>query len=150
MLTIGKIAQRAQVSADSIRYYEREGLLRPEKKSNAGYRLYTGEAIRRIAFIKQAQECGFSLAEIRELLELRGSDQACCDDIYRVSLQKKLQLEHKIKCLNAMSQALTRLIELCSHDRTSLDCCPILGALEAGIAARQGNAGKVRSADEAQ
>ena len=137
MLTIGKVAERAQVSADSIRFYEREGLIRPARKSESGYRLYTEEAIRRIAFIKQAQECGFSLAEIRELLELRSTDTACCDDIYRVSVQKKLQLEHKIKALTAMSQALTRLIDMCSRDRKSLDECPILGALEAG-AAKQG------------
>ena len=134
MLTIGKVAERAQVSADSIRFYEREGLIRPARKSESGYRLYTEEAIRRIAFIKQAQECGFSLAEIRELLELRSTDTACCDDIYRVSVEKKLQLEYKIRALKAMSQALTRLIDMCSHDRKSLDECPILGALEAGVA----------------
>ena len=136
MLTIGKVAERAQVSADSIRYYEREGLIRPAKKSASGYRLYTEEAIRRLEFIKQAQQCGFSLADIRELLELRGTDSACCDDIYRVSVEKKLQLEHKIKALNTMSEALSRLIDMCSHDRKSLDECPILGALEAGVKAK--------------
>lgn len=138
MLTIGKIARNAQVSADAIRYYEREGLILPARKSEAGYRLYTDEAVRRLGFIKHAQECGFSLAEIRELLELRGTDQACCDDIYRVAVQRKLQLEHKIKALKAMSAALTRLIDMCSRDRKSLDECPILGALEAGMAKRNG------------
>ena len=145
MLTIGKVAERAQVSADSIRFYEREGLIRPARKSESGYRLYTEEAIRRIEFIKQAQECGFSLADIRELLELRSTDSACCDDIYRVSVEKKLQLEHKIKTLNAMSQALTRLIDMCSHDRKSLDECPILGALEAGLAKQPGKSPKIQS-----
>jgi MerR family Zn(II)-responsive transcriptional regulator of zntA len=144
MLTIGKVAERAQVTADSIRFYEREGLIRPTRKSESGYRLYTEEAIRRIEFIKQAQECGFSLADIRELLELRSTDKACCDDIYRVSVEKKLQLEHKIRALNAMSQALTRLIDMCSHDRKSLDECPILGALEAGVAKPGGKAPKAQ------
>jgi len=144
MLTIGKVAERAQVTADSIRFYEREGLIRPAGKSESGYRLYTEEAIRRIEFIKQAQECGFSLADIRELLELRSTDSACCDDIYRVSVEKKLQLEHKIKALTAMSQALTRLIDMCSHDRKSLDECPILGALEAGVAKQGGKAPKAQ------
>ena len=74
-------------------FYEREGPLRPARKSDSGYRLYTEEAIRRIEFIKHAQQCGFSLADIRELLELRSTDSACCDDIYRVSVQEKLQLE---------------------------------------------------------
>ena len=145
MLTIGKVAQRAQVTADSIRFYEREGLIRPAGRSESGYRLYTEEAIRRIEFIKQAQECGFSLADIRELLELRSTDSACCDDIYRVSVEKKLQLERKIKALTVMSQALTRLIDLCSHDRKSLDECPILGALEAGLAKRPGKSPKIQS-----
>ncbi|HEV8553201.1 MAG TPA: heavy metal-responsive transcriptional regulator [Casimicrobiaceae bacterium] len=144
MLTIGKVAKQAQITADSIRYYEREGLIRPATKSESGYRLYTDEAIRRIEFIKHAQQCGFSLAEIRELLELRSTDKACCDDIYRVSVEKKLQLEHKIKALNAMSHALSRLIDMCSHDRKSLDECPILGALEAGVAKQNGKARKAR------
>lgn len=134
MPTIGAVAQKAQVSTDSLRYYDCEGLIRPAAKSAAGDRLYTEEAIRRVAFIKQAQQCGFSLGEIRELLELRCTDDACCDDIDRVSVEKKLQLERKIRALGAMSQALTRLIEMCSHDRKSLDECPILGALEAGLA----------------
>lgn len=144
MLTIGKVAEKSQVTADSIRYYEREGLVRPAGKSNSGYRLYTEEAIRRITFIKQAQECGFSLSEIRELLELRSTDKACCDDIYRVSVQKKLQLEHKIKALTIMSQALTRLIDMCSHDRKSLDECPILGALDSGVASQRGKTSKAQ------
>lgn len=137
MLTIGKVAEKAQVTADSIRFYEREGLIKPAGKSESGYRLYTDEAIRRIGFIKHAQQCGFSLAEIRELLELRSTDGACCDDIYRVAVEKKLQLETKLRALNAMSQALTGLIEICSHDRKSLEECPILGALEAGLARQQ-------------
>lgn len=133
MLTIGKVAKRAQVTADSIRFYEREGLIKPTRKSEAGYRLYTDEAIRRLGFIRHAQQCGFSLGEIRELLDLRGTDSACCDDIYRVAVEKKLLLAKKIKALDAMSSALSGLIEICTHDRQSLDECPILGALEQGI-----------------
>lgn len=133
MFTIGKVAERAQVSADSIRFYEREGLISPAKKSDSGYRLYTEEAIRRLGFIKHAQQCGFSLAEIRELLELRSDDKSCCDDMYRVAVEKKLQLESKIKALQAMSHGLSALIEMCSHDKKPLDDCPILGALEEGL-----------------
>lgn len=134
MLTIGKVAEQAQVSSDSIRFYEREGLISPAKKSESGYRLYTEEAVRRLGFIKHAQQCGFSLSEIRELLELRADTKSCCDDMYQVAVEKKLQLETKIKALKAMSEALSHLIVQCSHDRKSLDKCPIVGALEAGIA----------------
>jgi len=138
MFTIGKISERAQVSADSIRFYEREGLISPAQKSESGYRLYTDEAVRRLGFIKHAQQCGFSLAEIRELLDLRSDDKSCCDDVYRVAVEKKLHLESKIKALKAMSQALSDLIEMCSRDKKSLDECPILGALEAGVARESG------------
>jgi DNA-binding transcriptional MerR regulator len=138
MLTIGKVAKKAELSTDTIRHYEHEGLILPAQKSRSGYRLYTDEAVRRLGFIKYAQQCGFSLREIRELLELRSDDRACCDDAYRVAVQKKLQLEGKIKALQAMSRALSGLIEICSHDRKSLDKCPILSALEAGIAKQRG------------
>jgi DNA-binding transcriptional MerR regulator len=137
VLTIGKVAEQALVTTDTIRFYEREGLIRPARKSESGYRLYTEEAVRRLGFIKHAQECGFSLAEIRELLELRSDDAACCDDVFKLAVEKRLQLETKVKALKAMSQALTALIDICSHDRKSLDECPILGALEAGIARQQ-------------
>ncbi|MGQ0523108.1 MAG: heavy metal-responsive transcriptional regulator [Betaproteobacteria bacterium] len=133
MLTIGKVAKSAEVTADSIRFYEREGLLSPAQKSASGYRLYTDEAIRRLNFIKHAQQCGFSLSEIRDLLELKGHDRSCCNDVYRVAVEKKLQLESKIKALKTMSQALSRLIEICSHDAKPLDACPILGALESSM-----------------
>jgi len=129
-LTIGKIANLAQVSADTLRYYERERLIAPAAKSAGGYRLYERDALRRIRFIKQAQQCGFTLTEIRALLALRGNGAACCRDIRRVALEKKLQLEAKIKAMKVMSKALTHLINECSADGRPLDDCPILASLE--------------------
>jgi len=129
-LTIGKIASLAKVSADTLRYYERERLIAPAAKSAGGYRLYEHDALRRIRFIKQAQQCGFNLAEIRSLLALRGSNAACCRDVRRVALEKKLQLEGKIKAMKVMSSALTQLIKECSADNRPLDDCPLLAALE--------------------
>ena len=134
MLTIGEVAERAQTTADSIRFYEREGLLSPAGRSPSGYRLYTDEAIRRLNFIKHAQQCGFSLTEVRELLEIKTAERSCCDDVYRVAVEKKLQLEAKIRALKAMSEALTGLIDICSRDEKPVDECPILGALEKSMA----------------
>ena len=134
MFTIGKVAKEAHVSTDTVRYYEKEGLLVPATKGNNGYRLYNEEAIRRLNFIKHAQECGLSLADIRGLLEIKGRDDACCKDVRSVAIEKKLQLEKKIRALQLMSQALTGLIERCTVDRGSLDECPILSALEASRA----------------
>jgi DNA-binding transcriptional MerR regulator len=129
-LTIGKIASLAQVSADTLRYYERERLIAPTAKSASGYRLYERDALRRIRFIKQAQQCGFTLTEIRALLTLRSSEAACCRDVRQFALEKKLQLETKIKAMKVMSKALAGLIDECSADGRPLDNCPILAALE--------------------
>jgi MerR family Zn(II)-responsive transcriptional regulator of zntA len=129
-LTIGKVADLDQVSADTLRYYERERLIAPASKSAGGYRLYDRDGLRRIRFIKRAQRCGFTLTEIRALLALRGNTAACCRDVRRVALEKKLQLEAKIKAMKVMSKALTDLITECSADNRPLDDCPILASLE--------------------
>lgn len=134
MLTIGKVARQAHVSTDTVRYYEKEGLLAPQTKSDSGYRLYGEDAVRRLNFIKHAQECGLSLAEIRGLLEIRGRDYACCKDVRSVAVEKKLQLERKIRALQLMSQALTQLITSCTAEGSPLGECPILAALEASRA----------------
>ncbi len=134
MLTIGKLALSVDVTTDTVRYYEKEGLLAPARKTGAGYRLYDDAAIRRLRFIKQAQRCGFSLAEIRELLALKHSDAACCSDVKRVAIEKKLHLEHKIKALRVMSQALSELITICDDETRPLEECPILTALESSMA----------------
>ncbi len=70
-LTIGKLAQLAEVSANAVRFYEREGLMEEPSKTSAGYRLYGPDAVARLRFIKQAQHCGFSLSDIQALLRLR-------------------------------------------------------------------------------
>ncbi len=130
MLTIGKLAELAQTTPDALRFYEREGLIAPTSKSEGGYRLYDVDAARRIRFIKQAQHCGFTLAEIHALLDLRATDAACCGDMRKRAIEKKLQLESRIKALKALSDALDRLIADCNQERYPLDACPILAALE--------------------
>lgn len=135
MLTIGEAAQRLAVSADSLRYYEKQGLLVPTARTGAGYRLYDADALRRLKFIKHAQQCGFSLAEVRELLEIQGREGARCEDVRRHATEKKLQLEHKIRALRAMSAALSELIDVCpAQNDKPLEACPIVAALEAGLA----------------
>jgi len=129
-LTIGKIADLTKVTRGTLRYYEREGLIRPSAKSSAGYRLYDQGVVRRVRFIKEAQHCGFTLTEIRQLLALRASDAACCCDVRRVAIEKKLTLEAKIKAMRNMSKTLDRLIATCTNEDRSLDDCPILAALE--------------------
>lgn len=133
MLTISKLAAQAEVTTDAIRHYEREGLLAAATRSAAGYRQYDEGAVRRLRFIKQAQQCGFSLTEIGELMALKNSSASCCKDVRTVAIGKKLQLEHKIRALQLMSGALTELITICNDEARPLDECPILAALESSM-----------------
>lgn len=130
MLTIGKLATLASVSNDTLRYYEQEGLIQPAGKSPGGYRLYDKDAARRIRFIKHAQNCGFTLAEIRELLVLRGRDKACCGDVRTPAVEKKLQIEGKIRAMKTMSKALDQLIADCANETRPVKECTIIAALE--------------------
>ncbi len=130
MLTIGKLAALAETSTDTLRYYEREGLIEPADRTESGYRLYDKDSLRRIYFIKQAQHCGFTLTEIRDLLVLRNRDAACCGDVRTRAIEKKLQLEHKIKAMKSMSKALDHLIADCADEAQPIGECTILASLE--------------------
>lgn len=130
LLTIGKVAALSELSRDTLRYYEQERLLAPVKKSAAGYRLYSEDVLPRIRFIKHAQECGFALREIRELLALKVQNAACCRDVRALAVQKKLALETKIRSFQAMSDVLSELIRICNDTSKPTDACPILAALE--------------------
>ena len=130
MLTIGKMASLTSVSNDTLRYYEQERLIKPAGKSSGGYRLYDADSARRINFIKHAQRCGFTLAEIRELLALRIRDKARCGDVRRRAVEKKLQIESKIRAMKAMSKALDQLIAECANEAQPVKECTIIAALE--------------------
>lgn len=130
MLTIGKVATLAGISTNALRFYEREDLIHPASKSENGYRLYDEAAVSRLRFIQHAQHCGFTLLEIRELLTLRERDSACCNDVRRLVVEKKLQLEAKIKAMKSMSQALDILIADCPGTGWPANECPILGAFD--------------------
>lgn len=107
MYTIGRLARRAKVNTDSIRFYERQGLLAPATKTDAGYRLYTDDAVRRIAFIKHAQRCGLSLAEINELLQMDSPDPSVRARAYRLAGDKQAEIDDRIEALRTMSEALS-------------------------------------------
>jgi len=134
MLTIGKLATLTDVTADTLRFYEREGLVAPTSKSAGGYRLYKEDAVVRLRFIRQARDCGFTLAEIQQLLVLRTQNAACCGDVRQRAIEKKLQLEAKIRTLSAMSKALDHLIADCANETHPIEGCPILTALEQATA----------------
>jgi MerR family transcriptional regulator, Zn(II)-responsive regulator of zntA len=136
MYTIGRLAQRTKVNADSIRFYERQGLLSPVTKTDSGYRLYTDEAVRRIAFVKRAQQCGFSLAEIRELLQMRSEDPSARLSAYSLAAQKQAQIQKTVAALQAMAQALACLVDSWREnelrDPAQLEADVLVTALEGG------------------
>lgn len=137
MLTIGKLATLADISTDTLRFHEREGLIAPSSKSAGGYRLYDEDAVVRLRFIKQARDCGFTLAEIQQLLLLRNQSEACCGDVRQRAMEKKLQLEAKIRALTAMSKALDHLIADCANESHPINGCPILASLEQATASTE-------------
>ncbi len=106
MLTIGRLAKQAKLTTDSIRFYERQGLVNPTTKTDSGYRLYGDDALRTLAFIKHAQRCGFSLADIRELLHADAGTSAR-EGLYRKAAQKQAEIEDTIFELRTMSRVLS-------------------------------------------
>lgn len=129
-LKIGEVAERGGVNLQTIRYYEREGLLAEPPRQASGYRMFPETAVHRIRFIKRAQELGFSLAEIRELLSLREEAHADARAMRERAQAKIADIERKILTLRAMKSALHRLTEKCPGCGPLSDC-PILDALQA-------------------
>ncbi len=127
-LMIGEVAKQGGVNLETIRYYEREGLIAKPPRSNAGYRAFPIDAVRRIRFIKQAQELGFSLKEIKELLALRVSHDATAADVKERAEAKIKDIEQKIQTLRVMKKALLRLSATCCGEG-SVSECPILESL---------------------
>ena len=118
-LTIGKLARAAGVNIESVRYYQRVGLIEEPVKPASGYRLYPDETVDRILFIKRAQLLGFSLKEISELLEL-GSTH--CVDIRQKAELKRDDINIKINELSVLRDILDELITCCKHDHDSGHC----------------------------
>ena len=132
-LTISRLAQLGGVNLETIRYYERQGLLPAPPRTAAGYRVFPLEAARRLRFIKRAQELGFSLNEIAELLELRIKPGAKRADMRARAETKISDIEQKIRSLQAMKKTLRQLTERCDGCGPLAEC-PILESLNEEIA----------------
>ncbi len=127
-LTIGQVATAANVNVQTIRYYERRGIFATPRRTPSGYRQYADEAVSRLRFIKHAQELGFSLREIQELLGLRVRHGAACDAVERKTRTKIDLVQQKVRDLQRMKRTLERLAAACAARRPT-DECPILEAL---------------------
>ena len=129
-LTIGTVAQQAGVNIETLRYYERKGIVPKPPRTSSNYRVYPEETVRRVRIVKRAQELGFSLNEIKELLALRATRGATCDDARRQALHKIGDIEKKIQTLQAMKDALHKLVKECASANAPVSDCPILEALD--------------------
>ncbi len=129
-LTIGQLARRAGVGVETVRYYERRGLLPEPPRRESGYREFSPEAATRLRFIKRAQELGFSLREIKELLALRVTPGCNCERVLERTNDKIADIERRLRSLRGMRRALTKLADACRR-RGTTRACPILEALGA-------------------
>lgn len=127
-LNIGEVAALAGVPAATVRYYERRGLLPAPSRTRSGYRQYGPDAAHRLAFIKHAQALGFSLDEIRELLELRVTDASSCSQVEAATQEKIRGIKQRIAELQRMQRTLEGLVRSCRARRPTVEC-PVLASL---------------------
>lgn len=127
-LTIGRVARQAGVGVETVRFYERQGLLEEPPRRQSGYREYGEDAVARLRFIRRAKQLGFTLKEIKELLALRRDPSTPAVDVKRRAEAKIADIESKIKALQKMKKALVKLTTACSGHGTSGEC-PLLESL---------------------
>ncbi len=128
-LTIGKVAKQSGLGIETVRFYERQGLIEPPPRSESGYRQYPEETISKLDFIRRAKELGFSLKEIQELLALKYDPKATKADVKRRTQHKIDAVKNKINDLTRIQKALEHLINACDGHGPVSDC-PIINALE--------------------
>lgn len=126
-LTIGALAKRADVGIDTVRFYERRGLLPKPERTNSGYRLYDHGTVARIDFIRRAKRLGFTLDEIQTLLRLQdqGGRKA---DVRNLTQQKLFEIDSRIRDLEQIRAVLRKLARTCSG-QGNVDSCPIIEAI---------------------
>ena len=128
-LRIGEVAQQAEVNVQTLRYYERRGLLAAPEREASGFRRYPADTVRLVRFIKRAQELGFTLNEIEELATLRQSRSRNRSRVRQLAGDKVRDIEEKIRQLRAMRKALGVLVQSCDCEGQRLEC-PIIEALD--------------------
>lgn len=137
MMSIGELAADAGVNVETVRFYERKGLIAQPSRPEAGYRKYDDQTSRRIRFIREAQELGFSLTEIRQLLTLRVDPTTSCADVKDAAKARIVSIDEKIATLKTMRKALVEITNSCSGSGPTTEC-PILDALDRAATTKKG------------
>jgi len=128
-LTIGQVAKHSGLGLETLRFYERKGLIEEPPRTDSGYRQYPEDVVGRIRFIKRAKELGFSLKEISDLLSLRVDPGTTCADVRKQTELKLTDVEEKIRALRRIKTALKKLAASCVGTGPTSEC-PILEALD--------------------
>jgi len=128
-LTIGQVAKRSGIGIETVRFYERKGLVEEPPRTDSGYRQYSEDVVARIRFIRRAKELGFKLSEISELLSLRVDPDTTCADVRKQTEFKIADVEDKIRVLQGIKTALKKLAASCVGTGPTSEC-PILEALD--------------------
>ena len=134
MLKIGELSQRTGLSAHTLRYYEKHGLINASTRNEAGYRFYNDSDVRRVQFVQTARNTGFSLDDISQLLSIRVDKQShSCQEVTDITQNKLDQVNEKLSELLSMRETLELLLESCCGGPENATHCSIMDALEAGL-----------------
>jgi MerR family transcriptional regulator, copper efflux regulator len=132
LMGIGEVAKRSNVGIETVRFYEREGLLAEPERRPSGYRQYDDSVVSRLQFIRRTKELGFTLAEIRDLLGLWFDQNSQCQHVRKRAEQKITGIDSKIASLKDMKRSLEKLIRIC-RQRNSKRACPLLEGIEEAV-----------------
>lgn len=126
-MKIGQLSEQAECKIETIRYYERIGLLPEPGRSEGGYRIYDEDHLKRLVFIRRSRQLGFTIEEIRGLLDLVDGGNYTCSDVKTITMEHVENIRHKIADLKKLEKTLTHIASLCAGDATPE--CPIIDAL---------------------
>ncbi len=134
MLKISELSEKTGLSAHTLRYYEKHGLINASNRSEAGYRFYTDSDVRRVQFVKTARNTGFSLEDIGQLLSIRVDKLShSCQEVTDITRKKLVEVNAKLTELQSMQQTLELLLESCCGGPENATHCSIMEALDAGL-----------------
>lgn len=138
-LTVGALARGAGCNVETVRYYEKAGLMPEPARSPGGHRLYARSHLRRLRFIRRGRELGFSVDQVRSLLRLVDEPDHTCGEVRAFALSHANEVRRRIEDLERLREALDSLAEQCRGEKYSVDDCPIIEALFSGAAAAGGD-----------
>jgi len=151
MLKISELSEQTGLSAHTLRYYEKHGLINASNRSEAGYRFYTDSDVRRVEFVKTARNTGFSLEDIGQLLSIRVDKLShSCQEVTDITRKKLDEVNAKLTELQSMQQTLQLLLESCCGGPENATHCSIMEALDAGLLLDEKNAARTEQGGAAK